>query len=178
MPGGLRRNESNENDMKTTTDKTTRRCDVWGIFDNAKQAGPNAAGVDVDARENILLDLMADLQEMLQLQLGVELSEGMELQYLRYPGLENDDNVSKKDNKNDGGAMIDKKKKKNISSGGVGFYGRHFDSAANDKNTRRRNISLLLYLNEDGWDAEKDGGILRAYVKPLQSRNHSNRRHQ
>lgn len=124
--------------MTTATDESTRLCDICGIFDDAEKQ-PNVG--NRDARED-LLDLMADLRELLQQELGIELLESMELQYLRYPGT----------NKND-------KKKK-------GFYGRHFDSTTDDEITRKRTVSLLLYLNEDGWDGERDGGILRAYIQP------------
>lgn len=146
IPGGLRRRntadvhrkqnnstDGADNMMKTTTDATTRICDICGIFDDAEAAGPS------DARDD-LLDLMADLRDLLQMDLGIRLSEAMELQYLRYPG------------------GSEKKKKKS------GFYGRHFDSSPEDKSTCRRKISLLLYLNDETWDVEKDGGVLRAYL--------------
>ena len=157
VPGGLRRRSSNQqhhnkkkkrkldDNMETSTDETTRICDICGIFDDAEKAGPNVG--DVNARED-LLDLMSDLRELLQHELDIQLSESMELQYLRYPG---------------GGTSSKKKKRKNTSEN-KGFYGRHFDSDPEDANTCKRKISLLLYLNEDGWDAEKDGGILRAYI--------------
>lgn len=123
--------------MKTTTDSTTRICDICGIFDDAEAAGPS------DARDD-LLDLMADLRDLLQMDLGVRLSEAMELQYLRYPG-------------GDGTNSSDKRKES-------GFYGRHFDSSPEDESTCRRKISLLLYLNDETWDIKKDGGVLRAYL--------------
>ena len=149
VPGGLRRrktaaahhNQNNGTDdadttMKTTTDATTRICDICGIFDDAEAAGPSS-----DARDD-LLDLMADLRDLLQIDLGIRLSESMELQYLRYPG----------------GDGNDRKKKKS------GFYGRHFDSSPEDESTCRRKVSLLLYLNDETWDVTKDGGVLRAYL--------------
>ena len=171
VPGGLRRRSSvdansskgsrhkkkangrgkseGDGNMKTTTDDTTRICDVCGIFDDAELAGPNVG--DIDAREE-LLDLMADLREILQCELDIRLSEGMELQYLRYPGYSTSNNNNNK----------------------RGFYGRHFDSAPEDANTCKRKISLVLYLNEDGWDAEKDGGILRAYIRqPMTNKRNS-----
>mmetsp|Transcript_23865 Transcript_23865/g.40692 ORF Transcript_23865/g.40692 Transcript_23865/m.40692 type:complete len:306 (+) Transcript_23865:100-1017(+) len=145
VPGGLRRrkntdahlkqsNDTSADDMRTTTDATTRICDICGIFDDAEAAGPS------DARDD-LLDLMGDLRELLQTDLGVRLSESMELQYLRYPG-------------GDGSS----KKKKS------GFYGRHFDSSPEDEKTCRRKVSLLLYLNDETWDVKRDGGVLRAYL--------------
>ena len=146
VPGGLRRRktaahhkQNNGTDaadttMKTTTDATTRICDICGIFDDAEAAGPS------DARDD-LLDLMADLRDLLQIDLGIRLSESMELQYLRYPG---------------GG---DNKRKKKS-----GFYGRHFDSSPEDESTCRRKVSLLLYLNDETWDVTRDGGVLRAYL--------------
>ena len=81
---------------------------------------------------------------MLQKELGVKLLETMELQYLRYPGRSS----------NGGG--------KNM-----GFYQRHFDHTGDDDKPYRRKVSLLLYLNEDGWSMA-DGGILRAYIRPKQ----------
>jgi len=158
VAGGLRRRK-NENvlhrkqksdgtassDMKTTTDVTTRICDVCGIFDDAESAGPS------DARDD-LLDLMADLRELLQLDLGVRLSESMELQYLRYPG----------------GDGSNEKGSKDHSKTRSGFYGRHFDSSPEDESTCRRKVSLLLYLNDQSWDAKKDGGVLRAYLPQRQ----------
>ncbi len=150
IPGGLRRrktarvhreqkNDTDADIMKTTTDATTRICDICGIFDDAEAAGPS------DARDN-LLDLMADLRDLLQMDLGIRLAEAMELQYLRYPG---------------GGGSNEKKKKS-------GFYGRHFDSSPEDESTCRRKVSLLLYLNDETWDVKKDGGLLRAYLSGQQ----------
>ena len=147
VPGGLRRRKNNrdDSDMTTTTDATARICDVCGLFDDAEKAGPSVG--NTDAREE-LLDLMADLRELLQMYLGIRLSEGMELQYLRYPG------------SSDG--QSGKKKRK-------GFYGRHFDRDPEDKSCAcKRKVSLLLYLNNDTWDAKKDGGVLRAYIRPPQ----------
>lgn len=150
VPGGLRRRQKNTaatTDMKTTTDATTRICDICGIFDDALSAGGPS-----DARDD-LLDLMADLRELLQTDLGIRLSESMELQYLRYPC--GGDEMSQ-----DGGNNKNNKKKS-------GFYGRHFDSSPEDESTCRRKVSLLLYLNDETWDAKRDGGVLRTYL-PLQ----------
>lgn len=154
VPGGLRRRKNKDagssgssttadtTDMKTTTDEATRICDICGIFDDAEKADPSIG--NIDARED-LLDLMADLRELLQLDLGIRLSESMELQYLRYPG---------------GSSNSSSEKKK------MGFYGRHFDRDPDDVSgsTCRRKISLLLYLNDEAWDAKRDGGVLRAYL--------------
>ena len=117
---------------------TKRRCDICGLFDDALNV-PSGVG-NVDARET-LFDIMGDIRETLQDELQIELSESMELQYLHYPG---DD-----------------------TSSGNGFYKRHLDHTADDNGKELiRRISLLLYLNTDEW-TEKDGGILRAYVKQL-----------
>lgn len=116
---------------------TKRRCDICGLFDDALKA-PSGVG-NVDARE-ILFDIMGDIREALQDELQIELSESMELQYLHYPHQTGD---------NTGG----------------GFYKRHLDHTADDNGKELiRRISLLLYLNTDEW-TEKDGGILRAYIK-------------
>merc|ERR1719401_2123820 len=85
--------------------------------------------------------MMSELREMLQKELRIRLLESMELQYLHYPG------------PSSSGANIEK----------AGFYRRHFDHTGDEDKDYRRKISLLLYLNEDGWRAE-DGGILRAYL--------------
>eukprot|EP00986_Skeletonema_menzelii_P012204 scaffold6619_cov146-Skeletonema_menzelii.AAC.10 len=152
VPGGLRRrktasrhkqnNDTAADAMKTTTDATTRICDICGIFDDAEAAGPS------DARDD-LLELMADLRDLLQIDLGIRLSESMELQYLRYPG-------------GDGSNEQEKKS---------GFYGRHFDSSPEDESTCRRKVSLLLYLNDDTWDVKRDGGVLRAYLPRQQQQS-------
>ena len=114
---------------------TKRRCDICGLFDDALKA-PSGVG-NVDARET-LFDIMGDIRETLQDKLQLELSESMELQYLHYPCSD-------------------------TSSGG--FYKRHLDHTADDNGKELiRRISLLLYLNTDEW-TEKDGGILRAYIK-------------
>ena len=161
VPGGLRRshnrksNSSNNKDgcrnvfMKTTNDETKRICEICGIFDDALNAGPKVG--NIDAREE-LLDLMGDLRDLLQTDLGIRLSESMELQYLRYPG--SDDGRSKKSRE-----QVTKKN---------GFYGRHFDSSPEDESTCRRKVSLLLYLNDETWDTRVDGGLLRAYLPQQQ----------
>ena len=113
-----------------------RRCDICGLFDDALKV-PSGVG-NVDARET-LFDIMGDIRETLQDELQIELSESMELQYLHYPG--------------------------DTTSSGSGFYKRHLDHTADDNGKELiRRISLLLYLNTDEW-TEKDGGILRAYIK-------------
>ena len=155
VPGGLRRRKKDgvrsssttATDMKTTTDEATRVCDICGLFDDAEKADPSIG--NIDARED-LLDLMADLRELLQLDLGIRLSESMELQYLRYPGGSSSN------------SSIEKKKKQSK----MGFYGRHFDRDPDDVSgsTCRRKVSLLLYLNDETWDAKRDGGVLRAYL--------------
>merc|ERR1712194_928412 len=91
------------------------------------------------------LDMMSELREILQKELRVRLLESMELHDLHYPGLTSRGVVGKR----------------------KGFYRRHFDHTGDDDKDYRRKVSLLLYLNEDGWRAE-DGGILRAYVQPKQ----------
>mmetsp|Transcript_8336 Transcript_8336/g.18686 ORF Transcript_8336/g.18686 Transcript_8336/m.18686 type:complete len:295 (+) Transcript_8336:20-904(+) len=159
VPGGLRRrrpnNENKKDNVKTTTnadetDETTRVCDVCGLFDDAENAD-DAVG-NRNARED-LFDLMSDLREMLERELHVKLLESMELQYLRYPGSNRNNNDATKKNK--------------------GFYGRHFDRTSDDATTCQRKISLLLYLNADGWNAETDGGVLRAYIRPKNANNES-----
>ena len=155
VPGGLRRRKNKDGgsssatatDMKTTTDEATRICDICGIFDDAEKADPSIG--NIDARED-LLDLMADLRELLQLDLGIRLSESMELQYLRYPG----------------GSSSNSSSEKKKTQSKMGFYGRHFDRDPDDVSgsTCRRKISLLLYLNDETWDAKRDGGVLRAYL--------------
>eukprot|EP00956_Cyclotella_meneghiniana_P009282 scaffold12757_cov67-Cyclotella_meneghiniana.AAC.6 len=143
IPGGLRREVGLHGATKTTTDNTTRICDICGIFDDAERVDPSVG--NRDARDD-LLDLMADLRDVLQMDLGIRLSESMELQYLRYPGREKGNNeVSSRDKRK-------------------GFYGRHFDSSPEDESTCRRKVSLLLYLNDETWDAKKDGGVLRVYL--------------
>jgi hypothetical protein len=132
-------------DVQTTRDERTRLCDVCGLFDDAEKAEETVG--DRDARED-LFDLMSELREMLQKELGVDLLESMELQYLRYPG---------GDSSNGSGSNANNKQ---------GFYGRHFDHTGDDDKKYRRRVSLLLYLNEDGWNAETDGGMLRAYIRP------------
>jgi SM-20-related protein len=44
-----------------------------------------------------------------------------------------------------------------------GYYRRHRDSVPNSASALRR-YSLLLYLNEEGWDPEADGGRLRMHL--------------
>lgn len=148
--GGLRRRRpqnktkggrTTDAEVTTVADERTRLCDVCGLFDDAEGAGASVG--DRDARED-LLDVVADLREVLQEELGVRLLESMELQYLRYPGCS-------------GGGGGGKKS---------GFYQRHFDHTGDDDKPYRRKVSLLLYLNDEGWDAKTDGGNLRAYIRP------------
>jgi hypothetical protein len=44
-----------------------------------------------------------------------------------------------------------------------GFYRRHRDAIPNSASVLRK-YSLLLYLNRDGWDPEKDAGQLRIHI--------------
>jgi hypothetical protein len=82
-----------------------------------------------------VFDLMGDLRELLMDEFERPLAETVELQYLRYPG-------------------------------NGGFYGRHLDHYAEDNgNDVIRSVSLLIYLNDSTWDAEIDGGTLRAYPR-------------
>ena len=82
-----------------------------------------------------LFEVLRHLQTMVAFELRRPLIDSMELQYLRYPG--------------DGG-----------------FYGKHHDhSPFDDQNIVQRSISILLYLNDRQWDADSDGGVLRAYPK-------------
>jgi hypothetical protein len=142
----------------TTIDVRTRYCDVCGLFDDAE----NEAFVDVGDRTSRdgLLDLMSDLREYIMVKLNVDLSDRMELQYLHYPApVGIDDNgvegngVTNEEENNDGTKM-----------GGGGFYGRHLDRTGNELGPLARKFSLLLYLNDMGWDASRDGGVLRAYL--------------
>jgi hypothetical protein len=139
-------------ELKSTTiiDKRTRVCNVCGIFDDAENV--NISVGDRDARDE-LLDVVSDLRELLIHKLGIELSESMELQYLHYPGRSTNNGS---DCANNGGMTTTEE----------GFYRRHFDHTGDEDGPFIRKISLLLYLNDDGWDASTDGGILRAYVRP------------
>jgi hypothetical protein len=147
-----RRDEDDGDDSTTTTfDNRTRLCDVCGIFDDAEDVDDGVG--DRDARDG-LLDVVSDLREML-MGAGIELSENMELQYLHYPGADDGD-----------GARGDRGE-----TGNGGFYRRHFDRIGNEDGPLARRVSLLLYLNEDGWDAAMDGGMLRAYVRQSKGRD-------
>ena len=92
VKGGLRRRYDNKKngtssvDVKTATDERTRLCDICGLFDDAEKADETVG--DRDARED-LLDLMSELREMLQKELGVKLLDSRDLQYLHYPGRKN-----------------------------------------------------------------------------------------
>lgn len=143
-----KRRRRHEESKSTTIDKRTRVCDVCGIFDDAENVDMSVG--DRDARDE-LLDVVSDLRELLINKLGVELSESMELQYLHYPGSTNNGI----DSANGGMTTTDE-----------GFYRRHFDHTGDEDGPFIRKVSLLLYLNDDGWDASTDGGILRAYVRP------------
>ena len=117
----------------TTTNAQRRLCDACGLFDDGVAAAAARGVGDAAARES-LFARMAGLREQLQRRLGRPLATRMELQYLRYPA-------------------------------GGGFYRRHLDHEAGDDDAvdLRRSVSLLLYLNGPGWDARRDGGVLRAY---------------
>jgi hypothetical protein len=105
---------------------------------------------DRDSRDE-LLDVVSDLRELLIHKLGIELSESMELQYLHYPGSSTNNGSDSANNR---------------THREEGFYRRHFDHTGDEDGPFIRKVSLLLYLNDDGWDASTDGGILRAYVRP------------
>lgn len=141
-----KRRHHHEESKSTTIDKRTRVCDVCGIFDDAENVDISVG--DRDARDE-LLDAVSDLRELLINKLGIELSESMELQYLHYPGSTNGSDCA------NGGMATDE-----------GFYRRHFDHTGDEDGPFIRKVSLLLYLNDDGWDSSTDGGILRAYVRP------------
>jgi hypothetical protein len=144
-----RKRRRHEESKSTTIDKRTRVCEVCGIFDDAENVDISVG--DRDARDE-LLDVVSDLRELLINKLGIELSESMELQYLHYPGSTNN-------NESDCA-------KNNGTHKEEGFYRRHFDHTGDEDGPFIRKVSLLLYLNDDGWDSSTDGGILRAYVRP------------
>jgi hypothetical protein len=156
--GGGTTAEGGGGDMcPTTIDVRTRYCEVCGLFDDAENE--NFGGVGDRTSRDGLLDLMSDLREYIMIKLNVELSDSMELQYLHYPapvGIGGDggegNGGNNEDDKDDG------------TRGGGGFYGRHFDQTGNEVGPLARKFSLLLYLNDMGWDASRDGGVLRAYV--------------
>ncbi len=125
---------------------------------------PNEDVGDRDARDR-LLDVFSDLRERLMGGLGINLSESVELQYLHYPAGTNHDDGD------DGGT---RKKKDGGDCDGMrtsGFYRRHLDRTGDEDGPLARRVSLLLYLNDDGWDADRDGGVLRAYVRPTRARD-------
>eukprot|EP00929_Paragymnodinium_shiwhaense_P097618 TRINITY_DN59255_c0_g1_i1.p1 TRINITY_DN59255_c0_g1~~TRINITY_DN59255_c0_g1_i1.p1 ORF type:complete len:296 (-),score=80.84 TRINITY_DN59255_c0_g1_i1:342-1229(-) len=94
-----------------------------------------AEGVGDEEAREALFDRLAELREQLMKELGRPLAENMELQYLHY-----------------------------TVSGG--FFSRHCDvESADFSRDLRRSVSLLVFLNEEGWDAKRDGGVLRAYPK-------------
>jgi hypothetical protein len=122
---------------------------------------------DIDDRDALdgLLDVVSNLRDRLMGGLGIDLSESMELQYLHYPAGTNHDK------REDGGT---RKKKDGGNCNGTktsGFYRRHFDRTGNEDGPLARRVSLLLYLNNDGWDADREGGSLRAYVWPTRARD-------
>ncbi len=89
----------------------------------------------------------------------------MELQYLHFPAGTNHD---------DGDEGGTRKKKDGGNCDGMrtsGFYQRHFDRTGNKDGPLARRVSLVLYLNGDGWDADRDGGVLRTYVRPTRARD-------
>jgi hypothetical protein len=106
---------------------------------------------DRDARDG-LLDMVSDLRERLMGGFGINLLESMELQYLHYlAGTSHNDG-------DDGGT---RKKKDGRDCNGTrtsGFYWRHFNRTGDKDGPLARRVSLLLYLNNDGWDAHRDGG--------------------
>ena len=143
-----RRTRHEESKSTTTIDKRTRICNVCGIFDDAENVDISVG--DRDSRDE-LLDVVSDLRELLIHKLGIELSESMELQYLHYPGSSTNNGSDSANNR---------------THREEGFYRRHFDHTGDEDGPFIRKVSLLLYLNDDGWDASTDGGILRAYVRP------------
>ena len=144
-----------------------RRCDICGLFDDAEQAitiatdgsGRKRRVGNIEARDT-LFDIMGEIREKLQDNLvGYDLSESMELQYLHYPGVS-----STTTNADD--ADTNSTNNHQQQQGQSGFYKRHFDHTADDdKNELKRRISLILYLNTNEWNAKKDGGMLRAYIR-------------
>jgi hypothetical protein len=107
-----------------------------------------------------LLDVVSDLREHLMGGLGINLLESVELQYLHYPAGTNHDN---------GGDSGTRKKKDGGNCNGTrtsGFYWRHFDRTGDEDGPLVRRVSLSLYLNNDGWDANRDGG----YCAPMYGR--------
>ena len=152
------RSESNE-----TLNNEKRKCDICGLFDDAMKYDEQVGEENLEGRET-LFDIMGELREILQDELNIELSESMELQYLHYPGIIQRPSTQKQ--------KQDREKKQQR---GGGFYKRHYDHTADDDNNELiRKISVLLYLNDDKWDAKKDGGILRAYIKKNQQNNGNN----
>lgn len=120
---------------ESSLEQRTRACDICGLFDDAEEGRGEGIG-EIEARDEIVSS-MEELVTTLNEKLTRELlMDSMELQYLRYPG------------------------------DGAGFYSRHLDhnSPGDDELDVQRSISLLIYLNEDDWDAERDGGLLRCFV--------------
>ena len=62
---------------KQSNNKSTRQCDILGLFDD------KVTDIESEAREDIF-DVMGELKEHLSASLGVSLGDSMELQYLRY----------------------------------------------------------------------------------------------
>ncbi len=105
-----------------------------------------------------LLDVVSNLRERLMGGLGIYLLESVELQYLHYPTGINHDNGD------DGGT---RKKKDGGNCNGTrtsGFYWRHFNHTGNKNGPLVRRVLLLLYLNDNRWDANRDGWVLRTHV--------------
>ncbi len=105
-----------------------------------------------------LLNVVSDLRECLMGGLGINLSESVELQYLHYPAGTNHNN-------RDHGGTRKKKDGGNCDRMRMsGFYWRHFNRTRNKDRLLARRVLLFLYLNNDRWDAARDGGVLHAYV--------------
>lgn len=140
-----------------------RKCDICGLFDDATKYDEEVGETNLEARET-LFDIMGDLREMLQDELNIGLSESMELQYLHYPGLIQRPSPQKQ-----------QRRQEEKQQRGGGFYKPHYDHTADDDNNELiRKVSVLLYLNDDNWDAKNDGGILRAYINTSQHQNNGN----
>lgn len=97
----------------------------------------DAVGVGDEAARDQVMDIISQLREDLinDSSTNYNLAGFMELQYLRYPG--------------DGG-----------------FYGKHLDQQGKNKGANsNRILSMLIYLNDDSWDAKIHGGCFRAYPR-------------
>ena len=117
---------------KKVENKQRRMCDTCGLFDDAAEAGEEIG--NYEARLD-LFDHLADLRDELSETLGRTLAEGLELQYLHYPG--------------HGGFY-----NRHLDHG-----------VDDDNKELKRSISFLLYLNNysGGWNEKQHGGALVAY---------------